>query len=533
LLLNSPNAVTYSIIGIYLVATIVVGAVVRRRSVTSSQFLHASRALPTAVTAIAFLAANCGALEIVGIVAASAKYGAIALHFYWLGAIPAMIFLALFMMPVYARSGAMTVPDFLRVRYGTATHILSAVSLATMMVFVSGISLYAISAMLNLFFGWSFFGIAIVTSSVILCYSMAGGLKATIYNEILQFALTITGLVPLAYLVLRDFHGIHGVLQRLPANMTHVWSGLPLVQPHTATMDVFGLVVGLGFVLSCGYWCTDFLLIQRALAARDVEASMNTPLFAAIPKLFFPLLVVLPGMATGFFFRRDGVFRYDQALPFLMRHYYGHALLGLGISAILASLMSGLAGNIGALSTLWTHDLYRAHLRPGRSDAHYILVGRLSSATACVLSVFAAYVSFHFNNLMDYLQLLFSLFNAPLFAVFLLGMFTTWATARAGFWGLLSGVVVAAAHNLAVRFGGLTYGSQMLANFYGAICGWITSIVVVCVLSSFTKPQSPEELKGITYFTQDRGHRPTVSSRSWLLAISLLLICVGLNFIFR
>jgi SSS family solute:Na+ symporter len=532
LLSTSPNAITSFIIGIYLVATIAVGVLVRRKSTTSAQFLHASRALPTAVTAIAFLAANCGALEIVGIVAASAKYGAIALHFYWLGAIPAMVFLALFMMPVYSRSGAMTVPDFLRVRYGPATHILSALSLALMMVFISGISLYAISSVLNLFFGWSFFGIAIVSSSAILCYSLAGGLKATIYNEILQFALTIAGLLPLTYMVLRDFHGIHGLLRRLPDGITHIWTVLPAVQPRTATMDVFGLVIGLGFVLGCGYWCTDFLLIQRALAARDAEASVNTPLLAAIAKLFFPTLVVLPGMAAGFFFRRDGIVRYDQALPFLMRHYYGYALLGLGISAILASLMSGLAGNISALSTLWTHDLYRAHLRHGQSDAHYLLVGRISAAVACILSVFAAYISFHFNNLMDYLQLLFSLFNAPLFAVFLLGMFTTWATAKAGFWGLLCGVVVAGAHNLAVRFGVVLYGSQMLANFYGAIYGWTACMAVVCIVSTFTERKSREELERITYFTQDRGVR-IISTRSWLFAGSVLLTCVILNFIFR
>jgi solute:Na+ symporter, SSS family len=529
---TSPNAVTSSIIGAYLVATIAIGYFLRRKSITSSQFLHARRALPTAVTAVAFLAANCGALEIVGIVAASAKYGAIALHFYWLGAIPAMLFLALFMMPVYARSGAMTVPDFLRVRYGPATQILSAVSLAVMMVFVSGIGLYAISSVLNLFFHWSFFNIAIVSSTVVLCYTLAGGLKATIYNEILQFALTIAGLIPLAWLVLRDFHGIHPLMQQLPEGMAHIWTSLPAAQPRTAPMDIFGLVFGLGFVLSCGYWCTDFLLIQRALAAKDLEASVNTPLFAAIAKLFFPILIVLPGLAAAVFFHKDGTIQYDQALPFLMRHYYGYALLGLGISAILASLMSGLAGNIGALSALWTHDLYRAHIKPGKSDAHYVLVGRVSATVACFLSVFAAYISFRYNNLMDYLQLLFSLFNAPLFAVFLLGMFTTWATASAGFWGLLCGVAVAGAHNLAVRYGLIPYGSQMLANFYGAIYGWTACIVVACVLSQVTPRKSPEELKGITYFTQDRGLRH-ISAKSWALAGSVLLTCIVLNFIFR
>jgi len=526
-----PNTLGLGIVSAYLVATLAIGLLARRSTRTSSQFLHARRALPGIVTAIAFLAANCGALEIVGIVATSAKYGAIALHFYWIGAIPAMLFLALFMMPVYARSGAMTVPDFLRVRYGAPTQILSAVSLAVMMIFVSGISLYAISTVLNSFFGWSFFRVAVISSAVILCYSLSGGLRATIYNEILQFGLTIASLIPLAYFVLRDFHGLHRILQRMPAPTAHTWTSLPLMQPRTAPMDVIGLVFGLGLVLSCGYWCTDFILIQRALASRDLQGSINTPLFAAIAKLFFPLLVVLPGFAAGIFFRSQGNTQYDQALASLMRHYYGAGLLGLGICGVLASLMSGLAGNISAFSAVWTHDLYRTYLRPARSDTHYLLVGRASAAFACLLSVFAAYLAFHYNNLMDYLQLLFSLFNAPLFAVFLMGMFTTWATPTAGFSGLLCGVAVAVTHNIAVRFGIIPYGSQMLANFYGAIYGWLTCVVVIAVTSRFTQPKPMEEMQGITYFTQERNVRLPASSL-WL-ASGIAVACLALNLLFR
>lgn len=511
---------------------ILIGYTVRRRNKTSAQFLHASHALPTAVTAISFLAANCGALEIVGIVATTAKYGAYALHFYWLGAIPAMLFLALFMMPIYVQSGAMTVPDFLRVRYGPATHILSAATLAVTMAFVSGISLYAISSVLNTFFGWNFSSIAVVTTVVILCYSLAGGLKATIYNEILQLAITVAGLIPLAYAVFRDFRGIHHLMLSLPQNMTHIWTTLPLAKPQTATMDGLGLVLGLGFILSFGYWCTDFILIQRALAARDIESSINTPLLAAIGKVFFPALVILPGMAAAVFLRQNGIANYDQALPFLMRHYYGYAMLGLGISAILASLMSGLAGHISAMSTVWTHDLYRAYLRPGKSDRHYLFMGRVATVIACLLSIATAYIAFRYNNLMDYLQLLLSLFNAPLFATFLLGMFTTWATPKAGFWGLLLGVSAAATHNLSVRYGVIFYGSQMLANFYGAILGWVICLATTLLVSGFTGRKSLDQLKGITYFTQDRKVRH-ISARSWALAAIVLTITIALNFIFR
>jgi len=377
--------------------------------------------LPLSITSVAFVAANCGALEIVGIVAASAKYGLPALHFYWIGAIPAMVFLALFMLPIYRHSRALTVPDFLRIRYNDATHILSASCLAAMMALIAGIGLYAISSVLHLFFGFSFFRLTLLTSGFVLCYVVSGGLRATIYNEVLQFILTIVGLAPLMVKVLRDFHGIGELRKGLPYGMNHIWSPLPLMRPETATFDITGVVLGLGLVLSFGYWCTDFLLIQRALTARSMRESIQTPLIAAIFKLFFPALLVIPGVAAAIFFRKTDVTYYDQALPFLMQHYYGQALLALGISAILASLMSGLAGNISALSAVWTHDLYRSHINPNANDQHYLTMGRISTVIATILAVTTASIAFRYHSLMDYQTLLFSLFNAPLFATFLLG----------------------------------------------------------------------------------------------------------------
>ena len=518
-------------IGIYLAASVTVGYLVRRRADTASKFLHARGSLPTAVTALAFLAANCGALEIVGITATSAKYGVLALHFYWIGAIPAMIFLALFMMPVYSRSGAMTVPDFIRIRYNRATHILCSLCLAAMMVLVAGISLYAISAVLQTLFGWNFSLIAVLAATVVLCYALVGGLTATIYNEIMQLGLTVAGLTPMAWAVYRDFHGVDGILRRLPTTPTHLWTTLPLMQHH-AFMDVFGVVFGLGFVLSFGYWCTDFVLIQRALTARTIEGAEKTPLIAAVFKLVFPWLVIFPGMSAAAYLKPGKLPQFDQALPLLISRYYGYALMGLGISAILASLMSGLAGNITAFSTLWTHDLYHTHLRPNRSDAHYLRVGRIFTALAACLSVGTAYIVLFYNNLMDYLQLVFSTLNAPIFAVFLLGMFTTWATPTASFCGLLCGVAVGFAHNIAIRCGAIQYGSEMVGNFYGAIFAWAASTGVTAIVSSFTARKSREELAGITYFTQT-GPRQRISPAIWLLAIAVLAVCVVLNIIFR
>ncbi len=523
---------TLTMVAIYLLATLAVGYLFRGSAEASAQFLHARRTLPTAITAIAFLAANCGALEILGLVAASAKYGMLALHFYWIGAIPAMLFLALFMMPIYAESRALTVPEFLRLRYDEKTQILNMIALALMMGFVSGVSLYAISTVLGVFLGWTFPQTVLLTSAVVFCYVSAGGLKATIYNEVLQLAITILGLAPLAYSTLRQFHGLRGIAAKLPPGMTHVWSGVPLMAHATATMDVFGIVFGLGVVLSFGYWCTDFLLIQRALAARNVEGSIQTPLIAAAVKMFFPVLVVVPGLAAAALFRKGIPGGFDHALPALMLREYGPWLLGLGISAILASLMSGLAGNINALTTIWTHDLYRTYLRPHQPDAHYVLVGRLSTVGATVFSMATAYVAFRYSSLMDYLTLLFSFFNAPIFATFLLGMFTTWATPTAAFWGLICGMLAALAHNLAFDFQWIAYGSQMTANFYGAIIGFVTCIAVTIAVSGFTSPKPLAELGGVTYQTRRSATRP-IARQTWVFAGILLAVCVLLNFLFR
>jgi SSS family solute:Na+ symporter len=530
---QSPiNALALFIVAVYLSVAIAIGYMLRRHSDTASEFLHARGSLPVVITSLAFLAANCGALDIIGIVATSAKYGILALHFYWIGAIPAMLALSLLMMPVYARSGAMTVPDFIRMRYNDATHILCCVLLSVMMVLVAGISIYAIATVLQLFFGWNFSVVAIVAASVVFSYAFTGGLKATIYNEIFQLGLTVAGLAPMAIAVYRQFHGSGGILLSLPQSKAHIWSTLPLFQPRTATMDVFGVVFGLGFVLSFGYWCTDFVLIQRALASKTVEGAVRTPLFAAIPKLLFPWLVIFPGAAASIFLNRSPHPQFDYALPLLMQHYYGYALTGLGISAILASLMSGLAGNASAFSALWTHDLYKTHLRQLKDDAHYLAVGRVFTALAICLSVGTAYIVLLYNNLMDYLQFVFSLFNAPLFAVFLFGMFTCWATPSAGFWGLLSGVIAASLHGLFIRCGLIVYGSQMLGNFYGAIYGWVVAAVVLSVTSLFTPPKESQNLDEITYFTGTRPRR-RITAVTWVLVVAILIACAATNFIYR
>jgi len=527
-----PNSLDLTIIGVYFAATIVIGWLFRRKADSSVVFFHAARTLPTAVTAVAFLAANCGALEIIGIVSASAKYGAQTLHFYWIGAIPAMLFLALGMMPIYLRSRALTVPEFLKLRFNEATRTLNIVCCSIMMILVSGISLYALSQVLRTFLGWSFSQTTLAAAAIVFLYISLGGLTATMYNEVIQFALIVLGLLPLVFFILRDFHGVSGIASHLEPSMRHTWVGLSIVNPRGSPLDILGVSMGLGFVLSFGYWCTDFLLIQRALAARSTAGVLDTPLIAAIVKLFFPVLVVLPGLAAAVLFRSKLRFNYDQALPALMIRYYRHGLLGFGITAILASLMSGLAGNINALVTIWTHDVYRATLAPNKSDGHYVLIGRLSTFAAILLSIATAYLALSFNDLMDYLQLLFSLFNAPLLATFLLGMFTTWATPKAGFWGLLLGTLSSIAHNFAYRIHWITYGSDMSANFYGAILAWTSCFLVTAFLSKVTPVKSRDELADLTYWTGTH-HGIQIPTTALVLAGAAFAACLFLSILFR
>jgi SSS family solute:Na+ symporter len=497
----SPNTLDLSILAAYFTATIVVGWLFRSKAHSTAEFFHARRSLPAWITTIAFVAANCGALEIIGIVSASAKYGAQTLHFYLTGAIPAMLFLALCMMPIYMHSRAFTVPEFLKLRYNESTRTLNITCSVVMMILVSGISLYALSQVLRTFLGWTFTETTISAAVIVFIYVSIGGLTATIYNEVIQFVLIVLGLAPLALYILHDFHGLAGLTARLDPSMRHTWVGLPFSDPQHARLDILGTAMGLGFVLSFGYWCTDFLLIQRALAARTTAGVISTPLLATFVKLAFPVLVVVPGLAAAVLFAAQPGFRLDQSLPTLMLHYYGHGLLGFGITAILASLMSGLAGNISALTTIWTHDVYRASITRSKSDDHYVIVGRLSTLIAILLSIATAYLALSFSNIMDYLQLLFSLFNAPLLATFLLGMFTTWATPRAGFWGLLLGTLASIGHNFVYRLHLIQYASDMSANFYGAIFAFLVCFVLTVAISVFTTSKPPAALTDLTFWT--------------------------------
>ncbi len=608
--------IDYAVMLAYFAFVIGIGAALRRYVRTSEDFFLSGRSIPAWVTGLAFISANLGAQEVIGMGASGAKYGIATSHFYWVGAIPAMVFVGLFMMPFYYGSRARSVPEYLKLRFDEKTRGLNAISFATMTVFSSGISLYAMGKLLNLLLGWSFDASILVAAGIVLAYIFLGGLTSAIYNEVLQFFLIVFGFAPLVFLGLRDIGGWAGLTQRLagvatvngyaPGAYTRSWAFMGHASQNPVGVEWFGLVMGLGFVLSFGYWCTDFLVVQRAMAANSMTAARRTPLIAAVPKMLFPFLVIIPGMlamvvtstsavrpaiastqapgpvpgalvapaapATGSDAPapgagggivpakldprtgeplRDGrgrvVLDYDLATPMMLVHFFPAGLLGLGLTALLASFMSGMAGNVTAFNTVWTYDLYQSYVRPGAPDAHYLAMGRLATVFGVAISVAAAYVAASFNNIMDFLQLVFAFVNAPLFATFALGMFWRRATGHGAFVGLGAGMLAAAAHHglslpagaaVGVKGGYLgvvtTYPSELAQTFWTAIVAWVTCFVVTIVVSLATRPRPADELGGLVYGLTPK---PEDAARRWYerpgpLAMIVLALTVLLNLVF-
>jgi len=517
------NAVPF----LYVIATIAIGWASRRRLAGANDFLNASRSLPLWVATCAFLSANCGALDIIGLSAMAAQYGVQAFHFYWIGAIPAMLFLGLVMIPIYMRSGVRSVPEYLQRRFDARVRLIDAWLILGMGIGLSGIGLYAIGQVLHVVFGWMFWPAVVLAAGVVLIYVLLGGLRATIYNEVFQLAVIAGGLLPLLY----KSRGSWARIAQMDATQRHLWQTLPVFS-HAAPLDRFGVIVGLGFVLSFGYWCTDFVMMQRALTARTVEAGRMVPLLAGFGKLGFSMIVILPALGAAAVLQGRMPASFDQTLPALMAASYGPALLGLGTTAILASLMSGLAANVSAFSAIWTEEIYRTSLRPARTERHYIRVARASIVIAIVLGVAASYLAFSFHNLMEYVQLIFSLFSAPVFGVFVLGIFTRRATARGAVAGLLSGVALAVMHHAALWTGKLIYGSLMSANFYVAIYAFATTILVGLLFSRERERKNDEDVERLVF---EYGHIEAIRGTRtwWALACLLLATCAVLNFIWR
>jgi len=559
-----PQLIDWLIIALYLAFVIGIGYALKRFMRTSTDYFLSGRSIPAWVTGLAFISANLGAQEVIGMAASGAKYGMATSHFYWTGAIPAMVFLGVFMMPFYYGSRARSVPEYLKLRFDEKTRAFNAVSFACMTVFSSGISMYAMGLLLNLLLGWSFDFSVLVCAGIVLVYVSLGGLTSAIYNEVLQFFLIVFGFAPLVYIGLKDIGGWTGLRAALaevatsqgfaPGAWTHTWAIMGSSQANPMGVEWFGLAMGLGFVLSFGYWCTDFLVVQRAMAANSMLAARRTPLIAALPKMLFPFLVIVPGMiaialthhaGAGFALpaKAGGALNYDLAMPLMLIHYFPTGMLGVGLAALLASFMSGMAGNVTAFNTVWTCDIYQAYIRPSAGDRHYLLMGRLATLFGVALSVGAAYLAARFNNIMDLLQLLFAFVNAPLFATFLLGMFWKRTTGHGAFTGLLAGTLGAAIHHglslpvgsaPGVKGGWLvllhTYPSEMAQNFWTAIVAFATCFCATILVSLATRARSEQQLEGLVYplaggaqmQAQPWYERPAVLGVAILTAAALL-----------
>ena len=591
------RTIDWTIMIVYFVFVLGIGAVLKRYVKTSTDFFLAGRSIPAWVAGLAFLSANLGAQEVIGMGASGAKYGIATSHFYWIGAIPAMVFVGVFMMPFYYGSRARSVPEYLRLRFDEKTRGLNAVSFAIMTLCSSGISMYAMAKLIQILHifdapfawlglpqAWIFHFSLVISALVVLGYILLGGLTSAIYNEVVQFFLIVAGFLPLVWLGLKNIGGWQGLKANLDPSYTHSWLGMS--NPHTNRLGVewFGLSMGLGFVLSFGYWCTDFLVIQRAMAANSMNSARCTPLIAAFPKMLFPFLVILPGLiaialptqnlanlagthaattiegrglipakmdASGQVIRdKDGTVEldYDLATPNMLLHYFPTGILGLGLTALLASFMSGMAGNVTAFNTVWTYDIYQSYINKKASDEHYLWMGRMATIFGIALSIATAYMATRFNNIMDMLQLVFAFVNAPLFATFLLGMFWKRTTGHGAFTGLLGGTMAAALHHgLTLPQGGVPgvkggwiaalhiYPSEMAQNFWTAIYAWTTCFVITIVVSLLTRAHDEKELKGLVYSLTER---PTQQGLSWyqrpvVLAVVVLAATGLLNIIFR
>lgn len=532
----SINVIDYLIIAGYILTTIIVGYGLKKYMKTGEDFFLSGRSLPSWITGLAFLSANLGALEIIGMVANSAKYGILTVHFYWIGAIPAMVFLGIFMMPFYYESKVRSVPEYLKLRFNEATHAVNAISFAIMTILMSGISMYAMALLFKVMLGWTLTASILLSAFVVLIYIFWGGLSSSIYNEVIQFFLIWLGILPLVFLGMREVGGLKGFASRLPENLLHTWKTLGDSSQNPLGIEWMGVVLGLGFVLSFGYWTTDFLVVQRALASENLSGARKTPIIAAFPKMIVPIIVVLPGLVAISVlpqFSSQHNPDYNSALILLIAHYLPNGVLGLAITALLASFMSGMAGNITAFNTVWTYDIYGSYIKRNMSDSHYLRMGKYATVFGIVLSIGSAYIVQSFPNLMDYMQLIFSFFNAPIFATFLLGMFWKRATPWGGFYGLVSGILTAATHYFLYRLHFINYASEMGANFYQAWWAWFVDFLVTIIVSLITPKKNENELKGLVYgLTKIKKKQEKFYGRPEFLGCIVIIITLILNITF-
>ncbi|MGY1749516.1 sodium:solute symporter family protein [Modestobacter sp. SYSU DS0511] len=545
------NVVDYLLVVAYFAVVLLIGFAARRRVSDSLDFFLSGRSLPAWVTGLAFISANLGAVEIIGMSANGAQFGMVTFHYFWIGAVPAMLFLGVVMMPFYYGSKVRSVPEFMRRRFGTGAHLVNALSFALAQVLIAGINLYLLATIVNALLGWPQWVSLIVAALVVLSYITLGGLSAAIYNEVLQFFVIVAALLPLTLIGLHRVGGVGGLIDAVRdsgnENDLSSWPGSDLTSIGNPVLSVIGIVFGLGFVLSFGYWTTNFVEVQRAMATKSMSAARSTPIIGSFPKMFIPFIVIVPGMIAAVLVNEtadlkaggDPGVTYNDSILLLIRDVLPNGLLGVAIAGLLASFMAGMAANISAFNTVFSYDLWQQYVKKDRPDEYYLKVGRLATVGATVVAIFTALIAANFDNLMDYLQTLFGFFNAPLFATFILGMFWKRMTPAAGWTGLVSGTLAAVLVWSLSETGVIGLEGQG-ASFVAAGAAFVVDIAVSVGVSMVTRPKPVSELAGLVYSETPKEVRtdpdahllPWYQSPTKLAGIALVLV-IALNLIFR
>lgn len=546
------QAVDYAIVALYFVFVLGIGLLARKRISSSMDFFLSGRSLPAWVTGLAFISANLGAVEIMGMSANGAEYGFPAFHYFWIGAVPAMLFLGVVMMPFYYGSKVRSVPEFMRRRFGTGAHLVNALSFAIAQVLIAGVNLYLLGTILNVLLGWPLWVAVIAAAVIVLSYITLGGLSAAIYNEVLQFFVIVAALLPLTLIGLHRVGGWSGLQDKVATSpggpeQLDSWPGNALSGFANDFLSILGIVFGLGFVLSFGYWTTNFVEVQRALATHSIAAARRTPIIGAYPKILIPLIVIIPGMISAVLVPQmaeykqavtanpdvDSDVTYNQALLYLMKEVLPNGLLGVGLAGLLAAFMAGMAANVSAFNTVFSIDLWQQYVVKDRSDKYYLTVGRLATVGATVAAIFTAFIAGGFSNIMDYLQTLFSFFNAPLFATFILGMFWKRMTPTAGWTGLVAGTAIAVTIFVLNETGVFSLSGQGV-SFVAAGAAFVVDIVVSVAVTMVTAPKPAAELVGLVYSETPREMRtdPEAATLPWyqrpvlLAGIALVLVII-------
>lgn len=538
--------VDYTLVAIYFVFVLGIGLAARRKVSTSIDFFLAGRGLPAWVTGLAFISANLGAVEIIGMSANGVEYGFQTMHYFWIGAVPAMVFLGIVMMPFYYGSRVRSVPEFMRKRFGPAAHLVNAISFALAQLLIAGINLLLLAKVVNSLLGWDMWITLLVAALIVLSYITLGGLSAAIYNEVIQFFVIVAALLPLTVIGMKHVGGWSGLKEQLASESHfHTWPGMDISGFDSPFWSVVGIVFGLGFVLSFGYWTTNFVEVQRSMAADSMSAARKTPIIGAFPKMFIPFIVVLPGMVAASIVTpiREGSAQPNDAVLYLMRDLLPNGLLGVAIAGLLAAFMAGMAANISAFNTVLSYDIWQTYVVKDRDDDYYLRVGRIATIAATFIAIGTAMIANNFGNVMDYLQTLFGFFNAPLFATFLLGMFWKRMTPAAGWTGLVSGTAAAVIYWYISSFTGAEAAFFNLPGqgtaFIAASLAFAVDIAVSVVVTVFTKPKPDHELVGLVSSVTPKEflRDPVEAALPWYkqtvpLGIACLVLVIALNVVF-